>query len=522
MIARIEHLLQSSYSERGDAVAIVDGDESLTYRQLEVRSSHVAEILLAGGLRRDDRVCLLVPKSIGAIVVVVGILKAGGVYVPLDCGSPPMRLSSMTQRCGPCWLIVDSAHLELAAAVVERSKHGDILGAFQLDRPFAVSPVNGLAEMAQHFRSDDGGDDHNLAYILFTSGSTGDAKGVPIPHENVVEYVAWANTHFGAKTSDRISSHSPLHFDMSVWDVFGTLAAGAQLHLVPTQLSLTPHLIAEFMRSAQLTQWYSVPSILIGMAQRNVVRQGDFPHLRRIIWGGEALPVPVLRYLMERLPHVVFTNVYGPTEATVNCTHHTVTALPPDSDASVPIGLPIPGRKLKILDDGKNEVPVGQVGTLYVGGIGLSPGYWREPAKTAAAFCSMPEGLPDRWYRTGDLAHVDDGGVYHFHGRADRQIKSRGYRIELDDIAIALSRVSGLRESAVVAVTVGGFEGMRICAAYTLAPGCSRTAGELKSALAAALPPYMLPKRWLQLEEMPRNVSGKTDLAGLQKLFSNE
>ncbi|WP_207849691.1 MULTISPECIES: amino acid adenylation domain-containing protein [unclassified Pseudomonas] len=522
MSFRIEDVLQQSFNRHRDAIAIVDGDQTLSYQQLDERSSQVADVLRVAGLRRDDRVCLLTPKSADSISVVLGVLKAGGVYIPLDCASPAERISSMLVSCTPCWLVIDELHMALATQIFERSPQVMLQGTFELQHPFAFTASGRISSRAPRGVEADDPGPGDLAYILFTSGSTGQPKGVPITHRNVVEYIAWTNDHFQVKPEDRISSHSPLHFDMSVWDVFGTLAAGATLYLVPAEANLTPTLTAEFIRKSALTQWYSVPSVLVAIASRDVLEQADLRHLKRVIWGGEALPVRTLQYWMERLPHTVFTNVYGPTETTVNCTYYTVQKVPDDPAGKIPIGYPIPGRALRILDDDRQEVAPGQIGTLYSGGQGLSPGYWRDAAKTDAAFFNIPPGSTERWYRTGDLAHVDEQGVYHFHGRADRQVKACGHRIELDEVAAALSRLPQIADSAVVAIAVGGFEGARICAAYVSTPGSRVSAASLRGELGQLLPAYMLPRRWIELEKLPTNVNGKTDLTRLKDLFTDE
>lgn len=521
MSLRIDQLVLPNAERRGNAVAIVDRAVSLTYSELWSRAEHVAAVLSAAGLRRNDRVCLMIPKSADAIAVVLGVLKSGGVYVPIDCASPAARIASMLATCAPAWVVVDpNTESLLDAALAGIDTPGQALhGVVTLTAPFDFRLT--AARGDDFGESSEAPEFANLAYILFTSGSTGTPKGVPITHQNVVQYVDWTNRHFCVTPDDRISSHAPLHFDMSVWDMFGTFAAGATLVLVPPEANLTPGATAAFMRQADLTQWYSVPSVLVGMASRDVVRRGDFPSLKRIIWGGEAFPVPALRYWMDRLPHAVFTNVFGPTEATVNCSYYTVPRPLPESVAHVPIGAPIPGRRLRILSDDGSPAKSGEIGQLYIGGQGLSPGYWRDPVRTAAAFIEFDSDPGERWYRTGDLARVDDEGIYHFRGRSDRQIKTRGYRIELDEVAAALARLPYLEQSAVVAVPVGGFEGMRICAAFVPAAGHVCSAVDLKTALGEVLPSYMIPRRWMPLDTLPTNVNGKVDLTRLQELFAD-
>lgn len=523
MSIRIGELLRPRFARHAGLTAVVDREFTLTYRELDERSRGIAGVLASGGVQPGDRVCLALPKSAGAVAVILAVLDAGAVYVPLDCESPPARLASMVRSCAPCWIVLDPDRRELVRATLDAAGNPPVHGTFALDPRLSLvsdDVVRRDPRPGRQLFDAEGGAD--LAYILFTSGSSGQPKGVPIPHGHVVEYVGWANRQFGVMPDDRISAHGPMHFDMSVWDIFGTLAAGATLVLVPAEASLLPTLTAEFIRRMELTQWYSVPSILVAMARRDVLTPGDFPSLRRVIWGGEAFPVDPLRYWMTRVPHAAFTNVYGPTEATVNCTFHTLPDMPEASLTSVPIGVPIPGRRLAILDDAGRPVPPGQIGHLSVGGQGLSPGYWRDGARTSASFVETPAGSGERWYRTGDLAAVDDRGVYHFHGRSDRQIKSRGYRIELDDVAAALSRLPEIEESAVVAIPVEGFEGTLICAGYVPAAGRNGSVAEVKRALARELPAYMLPRRWASFERLPRNVNGKIDLARIKEIFADE
>ena len=350
-----------------------------------------------------------------------------------------------------------------------------------------------------------------------------------ITHDNVGAFVDWAHGHFGTKAGDRISGHPPLHFDLSTFDIYATLGAGAELHLVPASLGVDPRATAAFLRDRALTQWFSVPSVLTYLARFDAVAQDDFPALERLLWCGEVLPTPVLAHWMRRLPHVRFTNLYGPTEATIASSVWDAPEVPVDESEPVPIGRACDGEELVVLDEAMAPVPTGEIGDLYLGGVGLSPGYWRDEAKTAGAFRPDPRpgaapdpdtGAPARLYRTGDLARADADGVVHFLGRADSQIKSRGYRIELGEIESALYTVDGIRECAVVGVDTGGFEGTKICAAYSLAEGAELPPPALRRRIATQVPAYMLPAQWLCLDDLPHNVNGKIDRPALRDRFS--
>jgi amino acid adenylation domain-containing protein len=511
---------------RPDAPAVASREDHLTYAQLEARSNQLAGLLRDGGCKKGDRVCLLMPKSTMALVGILGIYKADCVFVPLDPSSPPARLAKILESCesrcvlaaGPVVHLLDQLFDDAALRV------SLWVGWLGPERPaarnfvahFALDDVRGYPNAPLEYRNTR----HDPAHILFTSGSTGSPKGVVITHSNVIHFVEWACRYFRMDASDRTSGHSPLHFDLSTFDIFGTFAAGAQLHLVPPDLNLLPHKLADFIRSSELTQWFSVPSILNYLAKFDVVKPHDFPAMKRLLWCGEVFPTPALIYWMTRLPHVTFTNLYGPTEATIASSYYTVPACPADPNTEIPIGTECDGEELLVLDDRLEPVPNDEVGDLYIRGVGLSPGYWRDPERTAAAFPLRRRALDptDRLYRTGDLARIgqDDGLVY-FLGRADSQIKSRGYRIELGEIEAALNAIDGLQEAAVLGIPTGGFEGTIIACAYAPLPGRDVSPASLRKALSALLPTYMIPARWLVSASLPKNANGKIDRRALRE-----
>jgi amino acid adenylation domain-containing protein len=361
----------------------------------------------------------------------------------------------------------------------------------------------------------------DAAHLLFTSGSTGDPKGVVITHAAVCAFVEWAVRYFGTRPGDRISGHPPLHFDLSTFDIYATFRAGAELHLVPPS-TLLPRQLADFIVARELTQWFCVPSTMTYMVKGGAVPDHGFPTLERVIWCGEVLPTPVLVYWMTRARQARFTNLYGPTEATIASSYYTVPGIPQDEAEPIPIGSACDGEELVVLNERREAVPHGESGELYIGGAGLSPGYWRDEEKTRAAFVSDPRPGRGggRLYRTGDLARVGSHGLHYFLGRSDSQIKSRGYRIELGEIEAALNPMPELAECAVVGVESDGFEGTLICCAFAPVGAATVKPATLRRALSATLPAYMLPSRWMSMEALPKNVNGKIDRRRLRELFT--
>lgn len=515
-------------TERPGAIAVLLGDERWSYGALEDRSSRLARLLREAGCRRGDRVALLAPKAPAAVAAIPAIYKAEAVLVPLDPTSPAPRLAKILRSSESSCLVVGGA--QGAARLAELRRSGELPSGLRIG---SLGPAHWNLEA--DFTSDDlarvpagpppcrtGAGDP--AHVLYTSGSTGEPKGVVVTHGSVVRFVEWAVGHFGIGPDERLSGHSPLHFDLSTFDLFGAFAAGAELHLVPPEANLLPQELAGFLRRSRLTQWFSVPSILAYLAQLDAVEFGDFPALRRLLWCGEVFPTPALVHWMRRLPHVAFSNLYGPTETTIASSFHDLPGCPADELAEVPIGRACGGEELLVLDGALRPVPAGEVGELYVGGAGLSPGYWRDPARTAAAFLPHPGGggPGGRVYRTGDLARTGEEGEVRFLGRADSQIKSRGYRVEPGEIEAALVALGLTREAVVTAIPSDGFEGHLICCAYVPAAGREVDAVTLRRELARLLPAYMLPARWSAWQRLPRNASGKLDRKRVRETFEEQ
>jgi amino acid adenylation domain-containing protein len=524
--ALLHHYAARRAESHPSDVAVVMGGDRITYGELEADSNRLARFISLQGCRPGDRVCLLTPKSPFAVVAMHAALKAGAAYVPIDIESPPARIAQIMQAAEPRLILAEPA----AAPLI------DELVASGLLRGVSIGSLSSAAVDGERFTSafaredwraqapdalQHTGDPQSMAHILFTSGSTGVPKGVVITHANVMSFVEWAVSYFGVRPSDRVSGHPPLHFDLSTFDIFGTFAAGAQLNMVPPGVGVDPHRLAALIRESELTQWFSVPSVLTYMAKFDAVAQDDFPALERLIWCGEVLPTPVLTHWMKRLPHVRFTNLYGPTEATIASSHLTISEVPADEAVPIPIGAACGGEELLVLDEQRRVVPAGEIGEICIAGAGLSPGYWRDEKKTSAAFAPDPRPRRDggRIYRTGDLGRVREDGLLEFLGRVDSQIKSRGHRIELGEVEAALNAIEGVRECATVGVDAGGFEGTAIGCAYASVNGVTLEHRRLRRELAKAVPRYMLPTYWSAMDALPKNVNGKIDRPSIRAHF---
>lgn len=527
MTAFLHEYVARQAERRPDSVAVVMGDAAMTYGEIEQESGRIAHLLTQLGCRRGERVCLLVEKSPRAIASAIGTLKAGCSYVPLDVNSPVLRAEKIVRATDPKVIVAD----ERAFALLQELG----LGACSMETPIvstsaAPAVVQGLvtATASDWMQLDStfaplGRSADDPAHILFTSGSTGMPKGVVVTHANVTAFIEWAVGYFGTRPTDRISGHPPLHFDLSTFDIYGTFRAGAELHLVPPEKNLLPSALADFIRSSRLHQWFAVPSVFTMIAASDALGEDDIPSLERVLWCGEVLPTSALRYWMERLPRATFTNLYGPTETTIASSFHTVTRPPLDDVEPIPIGRACDGEALHVLDERLTPVASGEVGEIYIGGVGVSPGYWRDAETTHRAFLRDPFGAETsaQLYRTGDLGRRDDDGLVYFVGRADSQIKHRGHRVELGEVEIAVNALAAVGEAVVIATPTKGFEGNHICCAYVPAQGVDEGARVLRRVLRRTLPEYMIPTKWLRLAALPKNANGKVDRPRIRDLFDS-
>jgi amino acid adenylation domain-containing protein len=519
----LPQLLTSSAARDPDHEAVVFKDQRLSYGELERASNQLARALRGLGVRRGDRVGIYLAKSPASLVSIYGILKTGAAYVPIDPGAPTRRLAYIVGNCGIRCLITSNDRLgRLRQAFPEPAALETLLVA-DWDAPREAAAPAGARLVAWSpalaAESDAAvpleGIDTDLAYILYTSGSTGEPKGVMLSHRNALTFVDWARERFAVTAADRLSSHAPLHFDLSIFDVFVAAAAGATLVLVPAETTLFPLPQAQLMAEARITVWYSVPSALILMLTHLDLRELPLDQLRLILFAGEVFPVKYLRQLHEALPRARLANLYGPTETNV-CTYYEVEDVPADRTEPFPIGRACENTEVFALDEAGRLCGVGEVGELYVRGLTVMQGYWGRPEDTARVLAQNPlqPHFTDLVYRTGDLVKLDASGDYLFLGRRDNQIKSRGFRIELGEIETALYNHPAVREAAAVAIPDEQI-GNRIHAYVALHEAGAATASDLERHCIAALPRYMVPEQITLRPTLPKTSTGKIDRRGL-------
>lgn len=495
-----------------DQPALSFNGSEFTYSELDRASNQLAHALLRQGLRPQDRVGIFMHKSLELGVAIHGILKAGGVFVPLDPFLPVGRIAFILRDCGIRHL-VSSDTLAMRLNQLEPPPALRVYGVSR-DNPFPALPWE---DVYAHDPSPPEVPliDQDLGYIMYTSGSTGEPKGMMHTHHGSVSYARWGALHVGLHPGDRVASHAPLHFDLSIFDFFSTAQAGAAVVLVPEPVTKFPASWTQYIQDERITVVFTVPHTLVDMLERGAMDQRDLSSLRWILFGGEPFPTKHLRALMDALPWIRFTNVYGPAEAP-SCTCYDVPALPEGFDAPIPIGTVSENSAGVLLAEDDRECGVGEQGELCIRSSTLTRGYWHRPDLNERVFFRRASfgPFPDVYFRTGDLAMRDEEGLLHFLGRKDRMIKTRGNRVELDDVEAALTSHVAVLEAATYVVP-DGRGSTHIEAAVTLRSGSIADVSELLRHARTVVPGYAVPRRIAILNDLPRTSSGKVDLKRL-------
>jgi amino acid adenylation domain-containing protein len=507
----LQQLLSKSAKAYPEKPAVWARGKSVTYRELDERSNQLAHLLRQKGINKGDRVGMFFPKCVESIISMLGVLKAGGVYVPLDPQAPPDRIGYIIGNCGIRILITNSDKRSALTPETLSALECCILTEGAGDGGGDLIEWSRLAEFPAAHAPEVSLIETDLAYILYTSGSTGRPKGVMLSHQNALTFVEWCAEEFQVRSEDRLSNHAPLHFDLSVFDVYNTLEAGATVYLITEDLAVFPTSLATFIETEAITIWYSVPSALMLLLLHGRVTAETLKSIRMLLFAGEVLPMKYLRQLAEVAPICDLYNLYGPTETNV-CTYYKVERERLASLEKLPIGIACANTETFSVTPEGRLAGKDEVGELYVRGPAVTRGYWADAELTAKVVVpnQFQHQSDEKMYRTGDMVTVGEDGNYYFQGRRDSMIKSRGYRIELGEIESALLSHPGVREAAVLAVP-DEIIGNRIRAVVaTHIPG-SLGVLELQQYCAARIPRYMIPELIDLCEELPKTSTGKID-----------
>lgn len=489
--------------ERKDAVAWPAG--SLTYDRLRGSVFRIAARLRQSGIGRGRRVAVCLPKCVEAVQAILGVLASGAAYVPLAASSPARYIHKQVQDAQVSLLVTTPKIRSLLASAGAAEDCPPSVAVSGLDTGHGLDPWIGEAPAADPPAV--GPDDP--AAILYTSGSTGEPKGVVLSHRNILSFVEWVVTRFELDPEDRFVSHAPFHFDLSTLDLFASLRLGAAVFLLSEKLALFPPAVAQVVRAQRCSIWYSVPTALRMLLEHGRLERGGLPSLRTIFFAGEVFPLTSLRKLMGVLPGPRYVNLYGPTETNV-CTYHVLPGPPDEEQTEIPIGLPCEHLEVGLRGENGRPPAAGQTGEIWVAGPSVMRGYWRRPDLTRAV---RFDGRDDS-YLTGDFGTVGADGRFYFHGRRDRQVKIRGHRVELSEIESVLASCPGVGQAAVVGAGLQSLS-PRLVAFVIPALGGTLSATTLRRFSATRLPSHAVPSSYLVRSGLPLLPNGKLDRARL-------
>ncbi|WP_456639423.1 non-ribosomal peptide synthase/polyketide synthase [Bradyrhizobium sp. USDA 10063] len=507
----IHQLFEAQVRQAPDAVAVVDAEARVSYRELNARANRLAHHLIGRGVTPDQPVAICLARSVAMVVGLLAILKAGGAYLPLDPVYPAARLRQVLDDAAPRLLLADAAG---------RAALGDVgvdVTVLDLETPtpaWANLPASDPDVRALGLTS------RHLAYVIYTSGSSGTPKAAQNEHRAIINRLIWMQRAYALKATDVVLQKTPFGFDVSAWEVFWTLLEGATLVLAPPDAHKDPDALVDLIISHRITTAHFVPSMLVSFIDAKCVDRCT--SLRRVLCSGEALPAASVQKVRRVLPWTGLHNLYGPTEAAIDVTAWNC---PDDFDgAVVPIGRPIANTQVYLLDAHGAPVPFGAVGELYIGGAGVARGYLNRPELTAERFLEDPFSTEPgaRMYRSGDLARYLPDGNLAFLGRNDDQVKIRGFRIEPGEIAARLVEHASVRDAVVVVAQQDRAGEPRLVAYVVCAPEAgsdglngSELAATLRAHLSARLPDYMVPAAFVHLAALPLTPNGKLDRKGL-------
>ena len=491
---RIHDLFEQNAVERPDAIALVFEGKTRTFRAVDAAANCIANTLLSRGVKPGSRVGILLDRGFDLVLAMLAVAKAGAVYVPLDIAYPPERVGFMLEDAACALLLTSSSRASgLDSAFVLAVDTPEVMAASN-ERPPCPSQAS------------------DVCYVIYTSGSTGQPKGVVLSHRAVVNTLDWVNRAFHMTPADRLLFVTSPSFDLSVYDVFGALGAGASVEIASAALLADPVKLVRKLCNPGITVWDSAPAALTRLVPF-LPERAPASSLRLVMLSGDWIPMTLPPLLTRTFPSVSVESLGGATEAAIWSNHHPIRDLDP-AWVSIPYGRPIQNARYYVLDRRLRPVPVGIAGDLYIAGACLAQGYLNRPELNAERFLADPFRSGERMYKTGDLVRYFPDGVIEFLGRGDFQTKIRGFRVELGEVELAIMKLPGVRE--VVCHTYSDASGAKSLAAYVVPKrGANLDEKSIKDALGRGLPEFMVPSQVLILSELPMTNNGKIDRQAL-------
>lgn len=528
----IQHYLDETSAKFPQKTAIKSGDKSITYRELDEKSGRLANMLMELGCKQRDVVAIYLDKSVEAVIAMFGILKAGCTYIPLDSHYSPVgrigrilgqseakyivssrKLWDVLNGSGIKEFVADNVKAILMDGAIDNKIESSEKGTEQPDAKNVWKYNDSLLYTIEK-KLDITDDD--LAYILYTSGSTGVPKGVMLSHLNAKTFINWALNYFQPTENDVFSNFAPLHFDLSVFDIYVSVACGGCLNLLPFETAKHPGSVAAWIKENQVGYVYSVPSVWISILNYAHTNWENFRSVKKILFAGEVFPPQYLKSLMEAIPDAQYYNLYGPTETNV-CTYYHVDNKDEIVDKPVPIGSACENIEVVVLSEKDEPVSIGEEGELFVKGSNVMKGYYKALELSEAVFKKSPFIYHGgaMLYGTGDIVRKCGEGIYEFIGRKDSMVKCSGFRIELMEVENAFYKSDEVEEAVAVSIMENESGKNTLCAVLKMKDGKTLSVVRMKNFLAGILPKYMIPEIITSIDEIPKNENGK---ANRQKL----
>ncbi len=522
----LNELLKTSAEKNPKKTVLHFNSKKFSYKSLNTKSDQLALYFDQANIKRNDRVGILMEKNFEALVSIFGILKSGLCYVPIDSTAPSKRICKIVNDSKIQYLIISSKFIEAIETILPNLQSIKNILIFDEDEGKVSTSYCGKAFInlydklktisgpitefkKKEIRNDD------LAYILYTSGSTGTPKGVMITHEASLTFITWARNYFDINCNDKVISLAPLHFDLSIFDIFVSVMANAEIYFPPSGTSFFPKSLINYIFDNKITVMYTVPSILEKIALSKNLQTSYFKMLRQIIFAGESLPIIYYRKLKQVIEHASFYNLYGPTETNV-CTYYKLKGNGEDID-SIPIGLSCPFNEVFLLDKNDKRInKVNTLGELCVSGKNIMRGYWSNGELFKNSFSSDVNN--SKFYKTGDLASIDNAGQLVFHSRLDSIVKIRGNRVGLKEIENTFLELEKVNEAT--SIIIGkDLDKKIICFVAFSNKHNQPSQDELYDQCRLNLPQYMVPSEIIVLEILPRLSTGKIDFEKLKNIF---